>query len=88
MNKEMSLAMLKLEREGAKDAPPKLQEMLEVVEKAIEADTITYEDFVEQLTTYFEELVPDDEGSTIESRSEAVDKMCDKIIDKYAGKEE
>ena len=87
MTKEMSLAFIQMEREGAKDARPKMQEMLETIEKGIQEDRISYTDFVDDLVKYFSEMIPKEEIG-IDERTVIVDNICQKIIDKHGSKEE
>lgn len=87
MTKEMSLALIQMEREGAKDAPEVMQEMLKVVEESIQDDKITYEEFANTLAQYFSEIVPEG-ANTMEDRVKYTEIMCQKVIDKYGSKEE
>ena len=48
IDKETSLQLLKLERENSKEAPEIIQKLLNSVEKAVEADKISYFDFIEE----------------------------------------
>lgn len=83
----MSLSFIKLEKENAKNSPQIIKDMLDVVEKAIENDTITYTDFVNILSEVFEEVVKI-EGTTEEERTKQVETICNRLIDKYGSKEE
>lgn len=49
IDKETSLQLLKLERENSKEAPEIIQKLLNSVEKAVEADKISYFDFIEDM---------------------------------------
>lgn len=82
INKETSLHLLKLERENAKEAPEIIHQLLDSVEKAIEADIISYYDFIEDTMKVLEE-VPDEDISSLEKREKVVNNVCQKLIDKY-----
>lgn len=88
MNKDTSLLFMKMERDGAKDAPEYIQEMLEVIEQGIKDDALTYEEFVTTLADYFKELAPQEATSTPEERERAVKEISRKIINKYKHEDE
>lgn len=82
IDKETSLQLLKLERENSKEAPEIIQKLLDSVEKAIEADKISYFDFIEDMMKGLEE-VSDEDDSSLEKREKVVNDICQKLIDKY-----
>ena len=82
MDKETSLQLLKLERENSKEAPEIIQKLLNSVEKAVEADKISYFDFIEDMMKGLEE-VSDEDDSSLEKREKVVNDICQKLIDKY-----
>ena len=82
IDKETSLQLLKLERENSKEAPEIIQKLLNSVEKAVEADKISYFDFIEDRMKGLEE-VSDEDDSSLEKREKVVNDICQKLIDKY-----
>lgn len=82
IDKETSLQLLKLERENSKEAPEIIQKLLNSVEKAVEADKISYFDFIEDMMKGLEE-VSDEDNSSLEKREKVVNDICQKLIDKY-----
>ena len=82
IDKETSLQLLKLERENSKEAPEIIQKLLNSVEKAVEADKISYFDFIEDMMKGLEE-VSDEDDSSLEKREKVVNDICQKLIDKY-----
>lgn len=82
IDKETSLYLLKLERENSKEAPEIIQKLLNSVEKAVEADKISYFDFIEDMMKGLEE-VSDEDDSSLEKREKVVNDICQKLIDKY-----
>lgn len=82
IDKETSLQLLKLERENSKEAPEIIQKLLNYVEKAVEADKISYFDFIEDMMKGLEE-VSDEDDSSLEKREKVVNDICQKLIDKY-----
>lgn len=82
IDKETSLHLLKLERENSKEALEIIQKLLNSVEKAIEADKISYFDFIEDMMKGLEE-VSDEDDSSLEKREKVVNDICQKLIDKY-----
>lgn len=82
IDKETSLQLLKLERENSKEAPEIIQKLLDSVEKAVEADKISYFDFIEDMMKGLEE-VSDEDTSSLEKREKVVNDICQKLIDKY-----
>lgn len=82
IDKETSLQLLKLERENSKEAPEIIQKLLNSVEKAVEADKISYFDFIEYMMKGLEE-VSDEDDSSLEKREKVVNDICQKLIDKY-----
>lgn len=82
IDKENSLQLLKLERENSKEAPEIIQKLLNSVEKAVEADKISYFDFIEDMMKGLEE-VSDEDDSSLEKREKVVNDICQKLIDKY-----
>lgn len=82
IDKETSLQLLKLERENSKEAPEIIQKLLDSVEKAVEADKISYFDFIEDMMKGLEE-VSDEDDSSLEKREKVVNEICQKLIDKY-----
>lgn len=82
IDKETSLQLLKLERENSKEAPEIIQKLLDSVEKAVEADKISYFDFIEDMIKGLEE-VSDEDDSSLEKREKVVNDICQKLIDKY-----
>lgn len=82
IDKETSLQLLKLERENSKEAPEIIQKLLDSVEKAVEADKISYFDFIEDTMKGLEE-VSDEDDSSLEKREKVVNDICQKLIDKY-----
>lgn len=82
IDKETSLQLLKLERENSKEAPEIIQKLLYSVEKAVEADKISYFDFIEDMMKGLEE-VSDEDDSSLEKREKVVNDICQKLIDKY-----
>lgn len=82
IDKETSLQLLKLERENSKEAPEIIQKLLNSVEKAVEADKISYFDFIEDMMKELEE-VSDEDDSSLEKREKVVNDICQKLIDKY-----
>lgn len=82
IDKETSLQLLKLERENSKEAPEIIQKLLDSVEKAVEADKISYYDFIEDMMKGLEE-VSDEDDSSLEKREKVVNDICQKLIDKY-----
>lgn len=82
IDKETSLQLLKLERENSKEAPEIIQKLLNSVEKAVEADKISYFDFIEDMMKGLEE-VSDEDDSSLEKREKVVNVICQKLIDKY-----
>ena len=82
IDKETSLQLLKLERENSKEAPEIIQKLLNSVEKAVEADKISYFDFIEDMMKGLEE-VSDEDYSSLEKREKVVNDICQKLIDKY-----
>ena len=82
IDKETSLQLLKLERENSKEAPEIIQKLLNSVEKAVEAEKISYFDFIEDMRKGLEE-VSDEDDSSLEKREKVVNDICQKLIDKY-----
>lgn len=82
IDKETSLQLLKLERENSKEAPEIIQKLLDSVEKAVEADKISYFDFIEDMMKGLEE-VSDEDDFSLEKREKVVNDICQKLIDKY-----
>lgn len=82
IDKETSLQLLKLERKNSKEAPEIIQKLLDSVEKAVEADKISYFDFIEDMMKGLEE-VSDEDDSSLEKREKVVNDICQKLIDKY-----
>ena len=82
IDKETSLQLLKLERENSKEALEIIQKLLNSVEKAVEADKISYFDFIEDMMKGLEE-VSDEDDSSLEKREKVVNDICQKLIDKY-----
>lgn len=82
IDKETSLHLLKLERENSKEVPEIIQKLLNSVEKAVEADKISYFDFIEDMMKGLEE-VSDEDDSSLEKREKVVNDICQKLIDKY-----
>ena len=82
IDKETSLQLLKLERENSKEAPEIIQKLLDSVEKAVEADKISYFDFIEDMMKGLEE-VSDEDDSSLEKREKVVNDICQKLIDIY-----
>lgn len=82
IDKETSLQLLKLERENSKEAPEIIQKLLDSVEKAVEADKISYFDFIEDMMKGLEE-VSDEDDSSLEKREKVVNDICQKLINKY-----
>jgi hypothetical protein len=82
IDKETSLQLLKLKRENSKEAPEIIQKLLDSVEKAVEADKISYFDFIEDMMKGLEE-VSDEDDSSLEKREKVVNDICQKLIDKY-----
>lgn len=82
IDKETSLQLLKLERENSKEAPEIIQKLLDSVEKAVEADKISYFDFIEDMMKGLEEI-SDEDDSSLEKREKVVNDICQKLIDKY-----
>lgn len=82
IDKETSLQLLKIERENSKEAPEIIQKLLNSVEKAVEADKISYFDFIEDMMKGLEE-VSDEDDSSLEKREKVVNNICQKLIDKY-----
>ena len=82
IDKETSLQLLKLERENSKETPEIIQKLLDSVEKAVEADKISYFDFIEDMMKGLEE-VSDEDDSSLEKREKVVNDICQKLIDKY-----
>lgn len=82
IDKETSLQLLKLERENSNEAPEIIQKLLNSVEKAVEADKISYFDFIEDMMKGLEE-VSDEDDSSLEKREKVVNDICQKLIDKY-----
>lgn len=82
IDKETSLQLLKLERENSKEAHEIIQKLLNSVEKAVEADKISYFDFIEDMMKGLEE-VSDEDDSSLEKREKVVNDICQKLIDKY-----
>lgn len=82
IDKETFLQLLKLERENSKEAPEIIQKLLDSVEKAVEADKISYFDFIEDMMKGLEE-VSDEDDSSLEKREKVVNDICQKLIDKY-----
>lgn len=82
IDKETSLQLLKLERENSKETPEIIQKLLDSVEKAVEADKISYFDFKEDMMKGLEE-VSDEDDSSLEKREKVVNDICQKLIDKY-----
>lgn len=82
IDKETSLQLLKLERENSKEAPEIIQKLLNSVEKVVEADKISYFDFIEDMMKGLEE-VSDEDDSSLEKREKVVNDICQKLIDKY-----
>ena len=82
IDKETSLQLLKLERKNSKEAPEIIQKLLNSVEKAVEADKISYFDFIEDMMKGLEEVY-DEDDSSLEKREKVVNDICQKLIDKY-----
>lgn len=82
IDKETSLQLLKLERENSKEAPEIIQKLLNSVEKAVEADKISYFDFIEDMMKGLEE-VSDEDDSHQRREKKVVNDICQKLIDKY-----
>lgn len=82
IDKETSLQLLKLEKENSKEAPEIIQKLLDSVEKAVEADKISYFDFIEDMMKGLEE-VSDEDDSSLEKREKVVNDICQQLIDKY-----
>lgn len=82
IDKETSLQLLKLERENSKEAPEIVQKLLNSAEKAVEADKISYFDFIEDMMKGLEE-VSDEDDFSLEKREKVVNDICQKLIDKY-----
>lgn len=82
IDKETSLQLLKLERENSKEAPEIIQKLLDSVEKAVEADKISYFDFIEDMMKGLEEI-SDEDDSSLKKREKVVNDICQKLIDKY-----
>ncbi|QOR59962.1 hypothetical protein [uncultured phage cr114_1] len=92
MSKEESLILIRLEKITAEDdnASESMKNMLNVVEKNIEEDRITYADFKNLIAKFLEEATANStEETTKEDRSKIVEGICNKVIEYYgAGKEE
>lgn len=86
-SKALSLAMIRIEIDNAKESSESIKQMLKTVEQAIEEDKISYDEFIDILTEYFKELAPDTDNSSEEERSNTVEAICNKIIDKYGSEE-
>lgn len=86
MTKEESLAMLKLEKAFMGNyVNEDLNRLYDVVEQSINDESITYQDFMDDVMDYLSKANEDD---SIEDRLKFINNMCDTLIEKYGRKEE
>lgn len=86
MTKEESLAMLKLEKAFmGNHVNEDLNRLYDVVEQSINDESITYQDFMDDVMDYLSKANEDD---SIEDRLKFINNMCDTLIEKYGRKEE
>lgn len=83
MNKEESLTMLSLERATKELITPKMKQLLDVAESNMKFNGLTYDVFVQDLADTLMELTKGADDSSKESRTAIVDKVYDKLIEKY-----
>ena len=79
---EESKVLWKLELESAKDLKltPEHQKLVDIVTKKIDDYTLTYEEYLVDITNFLKDTSEDDEPK------EVIKNMCNHLIDKY-GKE-
>ena len=82
-NKEESQMLWRLELESAKmlDLTPEHSELIKVVTKKIDDYTLTYEEYLSDITEYLQSASDD------EQPKEVVKNMCNHLIQKYGSKE-
>ena len=86
MTKEESLTMLRLEKSFMGDnVNEDLNKLYDIVEQSINNETITYQDFVDDVISYLSNANDDD---STEDRSKFIKDMCNSLIKKYGRKEE
>lgn len=86
MTKEESLAMLKLEKAFMGNyVNEDLNRLYDVVEQSINDESITYQDFMDDVMDYLSKA---NENDSIEDRLKFINNMCDTLIEKYGRKEE
>lgn len=86
MTKEESLTMLKLEKAFIGDnVNEDLNKLYDIVEQSINDETITYQDFVDDVISYLSNANNDD---STEDRSKFIKDMCNSLIKKYGREEE
>lgn len=87
MTKEESLAMLELEKAFMSDNTNEdFRRLYDAVEQAINDETITYQDFMDDTIAYLESI--DGKDDSIENRLKYIKNMCNALIEKYGRKEE
>lgn len=86
ITKEESLAMLELEKAFMGNyVNEDLNRLYDVVEQSINDESITYQDFMDDVMDYLSKANEDD---SIEDRLKFIKNMCDTLIEKYGRKEE
>lgn len=83
-SKEESQVLWKLELESAKHITltPEHQALVDLVTEKIEDYTLTYEEYLTDISTFLAEASDDDEPK------EVIKNMCNHLIQKYNGSEE
>ena len=82
-SKEESQMLWRLELESAKmlDLTPEHSELIKVVTKKIEDYTLTYEEYLSDITEYLQSASDD------EQPKEVIKNMCNHLIQKYGSEE-
>lgn len=86
MTKEESLTMLRLEKSFMGDyINEDLNKLYDIVEQSINDETITYQDFIDDVMDYLSKTNDDD---STEDRLKFIKDMCNSLIKKYGREEE
>ena len=82
-SKEESQVLWKLELESAKhlDLTPEHQALIDVVTRKIEDYSLTYEEYLVDITNFLKDASDDDEPK------EVIKNMCNHLIQKYGSEE-
>lgn len=85
MTHEESKALWRLEKEhiNKEFLSDGMKNLYETVDKLIEENVITYDDFTQDLLNALTEIVKEEQADTLEQRQENINTICITLIEKY-----